>query len=250
MKNFMLGDCLDLMKDIPDGSVDMILADLPYGTTQNAWDSVIPFEPLWKQYWRVCKPTAAIVLTASQPFTSALIMSQVQHFKYCWVWNKVNKFTGFLDANKKPMLDYEDVAVFYKKQCTFNKQLREGKYISHQTTGNRNTPSYGKINILKNVGKEVDGLNPKRIIDFPSHSTTKSLHPTQKPVALFEYLIKTYTNEGETVLDNSAGSGTTAIAAINTNRNWICIEKEKEYYDVAVDRIKKHMANKPAYEFG
>lgn len=230
-------DCFDAMKEIPDGVIDMILCDLPYGTTAAKWDSVLPLDKLWAEYWRVAKPNAAIILTCMQPFTSQLIISQIDNFKYCWIWDKVNKFTGALNAKIMPMLDYEDVAVFYKNQPIYNPQLREGKYITRHTTGNRNTATVGKSNHTPDVGREVDGLNPKRILSVEGHTTKKSFHPTQKPVPLFEYFIKTYTNENDLVLDNTAGGGTTAIAAINTNRKWVCIEKEKEYYDTSIKRI-------------
>lgn len=237
---FYQADTFDAMAKLPDNSIDMVLCDLPYGTTQCKWDAIIPFDELWKEYYRISKEAAPIVLTASQPFTSALIMSNVKDFKYCWVWNKVNKFTGSLNANRMPMLDYEDVAVFYRKQCVYNKQLRPGSYVTRHTNGDRNTDTVGKSSIKPDVGRKVDGLNPKRIIDFPSQTTKNIIHPTQKPVSLFEYFIKTYTNENAIVLDNTAGSGTTAIAAINTKRRWICIERDETYYNAAIDRIEKH----------
>jgi len=233
------GDCLEVMKEFPSGCVDMVLCDLPYGTTACKWDTCIPFAPLWDAYKRLCK--GAIVLTGSQPFTSALVMSNVEQFKYCWVWDKVNKFTGALNANIMPMLDYEDIAVFYETQPTFNKQLREGTYITRHTTGNRNTQSVGKSEYLPDVGREVEGLNPKRILSIPSHATIKLLHPTQKPIALFEYLIRTYTNPNMLVLDNCSGSGTTAIACENLNRRWVCIEQDEEYCTKSYNRIKQHV---------
>lgn len=232
---FWLGDCLELMKQIPSGSVDMILCDLPYGTTQNKWDSVIPFELLWAEYWRICKPNAAIVLTAAQPFTSALIMSQIDKFKYDWTWKK-EKGTGHLNAKKMPMRDKEDVCVFYREQCVYNPQFGVGvAYDGSKRVGKKQqTDNYGKYNAVRedNDGKRY----PKQIIEFNSVGRG-GIHPTEKPVELFEYLIKTYTNEGETVLDNTAGSGTTAVAAHNTGRRWICIEKEPAYYYAAVGRV-------------
>jgi len=236
---FWLGDCLELMKDIPDGSVDMILCDLPYGTTACKWDTVIPFEPLWKQYWRVAKPNAAIVLTASQPFTTALISSQIKHFKYEWIWDRVNHYTGALNSNFMPMKRHENVCVFVKKhKPTYNKQMRDGKpYVAKQTKGHGEHTVYGndrKGHTTINTGDR----NPCSIVEIKGDNKLESgLHPTQKPVALFEYLIKTYTNEGETVLDNCAGSGTTAVAAENTNRKWICIEQLPEYYNPACMRV-------------
>lgn len=238
-----LGDCLELMKDIPDGSVDMILCDLPYGTTACKWDNVIPFEPLWEQYWRVCKPNAAVVLTASQPFTSALVMSQVKDFKYDWVWDKIG-VTGFANAKKQPLRHLEDVVVFYKSFPTYNPQ---GLVRVNKT--NRNTVSVGGDTLrgdvkesanrgsLRTAGKEYiqEFSNyPKQLLTISRES---GLHPTQKPVALFEYLIKTYTNAGDTVLDNCSGSGTTAVAAINTDRRFICIEKDVEYYLKSLERV-------------
>lgn len=228
---FMLGDCLERMREIPDGSVDMILCDLPYGTTQNKWDAVIPFEPLWAEYWRVAKQGAAVVLTAAQPFTSALVMSQPKNFKYSWVWQK-EAGTGLLNAKKQPLRDHEDVLVFYRSQPTYNPQWGEGKPYK-QTKGGE-TDNYNPSGI---VVTESDGRRyPKTVLKF-SRDKDKS-HPTQKPVALFEYLIRTYTNEGMTVLDNCAGSGTTAIAAERSNRRWICIERDPEYFDKAVERVR------------
>lgn len=212
------GDCLELMKDIPSGSIDMILCDLPYGITQNKWDCIIPLEPLWSEYWRVVKPNTAIVLTAAQPFTSALIMSQVDHFKYDWVWQKP-KGTGFLNAKKMPMKDKEDIVVFYKKQSIYNPQFGQGKpYDGNKRVKNfKNSENYGRY---KSVQEDNDGKRyPKQILNFPVVERG-TIHPTQKPVALFEYLIKTYTNPGDIVLDNCIGSGTTAVAAENTGRRW------------------------------
>lgn len=228
---FWNGDCLEIMQLIPDGSIDMILCDLPYGTTQNKWDSVIPFEPLWREYWRIAKRNAAIVLTAAQPFTSSLVTSQIDHFKYDWIWRK-EKGTGHLNAKKMPMRDKEDVLVFYKEQSVYNPQMNEGNPFGNKR--GRNTESYGNH---KEENNENNGTRyPKQVIEFNSVGKG-GLHPTQKPVALFEYLIRTYTNPGETVLDNCAGSGTTAIAAERTGRRWICIEKDMAYYLGAVGRV-------------
>jgi site-specific DNA-methyltransferase (adenine-specific) len=227
---FYLGDCLEVMKEIPDGVVDMILCDLPYGTTQNKWDSIIPFDELWKQYWRIIKPNGAIVLTAAQPFTSALVMSAIDNFKYNWTWQK-GKPTGHLNAKKQPMRETEDICVFYKHQCTYNPQntIPTNKQVKRTNRGN-----YG--NCSKETTQTVTGY-PTTIISFKSET---GFHPTQKPVELFEYLIKTYTNEGELVLDNCAGSGTTAIAAENCGRKWVCIEQLEEYANKAVERILNH----------
>lgn len=235
---FLLGDCLELMKDIPSGSVDMILCDLPYGTTQNKWDSVIPFEPLWEQYLRIAKLNAAIVLTAAQPFTSLLIMSKIEFFKYDWIWHK-SRPSGHLNAKKQPMKAHENVCVFYREQCAYNPQMETGKpnhvNAKPRTVGHSN--NYGK------QGKVVEEITnqkyPTTIKPFTVISPTDIKHPTQKPVALFEYLIKTYSNEGETVLDNCAGSGTTAIAAERTGRKWICMEKDQTYYNSAIRRVAR-----------
>lgn len=240
---FLKGDCLELMKDIPQGTVDLILCDLPYGTTSCAWDSVIPFEPLWEQYWRVIKANGAIVLTSAQPFTTALISSQIKHFKYTWVWDKIS-VTGFANASKQPLRHLEDVCVFYKKQPTYNPQgvqmasvVRKNSASQGGATLKGEHISNGKGS-LRTAGKE----HRQEFTNFPKQrieiSRETGFHPTQKPVALFEYIIKTYTNPGEIVLDNTAGSGTTAIAAENTKRQWICMEQNDEYYEKAVERVK------------
>lgn len=224
---FWLGDCLELMARIPDGSVDMVLCDLPYGTTQNKWDSIIPFGPLWGQYWRICKPNAAVVLTAAQPFTSALVMSQVDRFKYDWIWQK-GKPTGHLNAKKQPMREKEDVLVFADGQTVYNPQ---GTRPTNATIKRTNRGNYGECS--RTTVQTVTGY-PTNIISFNSET---GFHPTQKPVALFDYLIRTYTNPGDLVLDNCAGSGTTAAAAEQTGRRWLCIEREPAYYYGAVGRV-------------
>ena len=233
--NLMQGDCLELMKSIPDASVDMILCDLPYGTTQNKWDSVIPFEALWAAYLRICK--GAVVLTAAQPFTSALVMSNPPLFKYDWVWQK-EKGTGHLNAKKMPMRDKEDVLVFYAKQPTYNPQFAEGEpYSGSARVGKRSqTSNYGKYEAVR---EDSDGKRyPKQVLRFGSVGRG-GIHPTQKPVALMEYLIRTYTNEGMTVLDNCAGSFTTGIACLNTGRRFIGIEKDPEYFRIGSERMHK-----------
>lgn len=229
-----LGDCLEGMKHVPDKSVDMILCDLPYGTTACKWDTIIPFEPLWEQYERIIKDNGAIVLTAAQPFTSALVMSNPKLFKYDWIWRKP-KGTGHLNAKKQPMRDKEDILVFYKQQPLYNPQFSEGKPFANKR--GRNTDSYG---LHGDVNYENHGYRyPKQVLEF-GVVERGTIHPTQKPVELFEYLIKTYTNEGETVLDNCMGSGTTAIACINTNRNYIGFEKGETYHSLATERVRKH----------
>lgn len=239
--NLLHGDCLELMKDIPDGSIDMILCDLPYGTTACKWDTIIPFEPLWEQYERIIKDNGAIVLTASQPFTSAVVMSKPKWFKHAWVWDKVTA-RGHLVAKHRPMQQTEDILVFSKKGKRVNYYPIMIKRPEDKIEV-RKTREYGRTEIMGGKKgqlseKVYDEWYPKNILTFSNaKSSTKSIHPTQKPVALFEYLIKTYTNEGETVLDNCAGSFTTAVACDNTNRNWICIEKEEEYCNIGLTRV-------------
>jgi site-specific DNA-methyltransferase (adenine-specific) len=237
MKNqVILGDCLEVMKLIPDKSIDAIISDLPYGTTACKWDTIIPFEPLWEQYKRIIKDNGAIVLTASQPFTSALVMSNIKMFRYSLVWDKVNKYTNAFNANRMPMKRHEDILVFYKKLPTYNPQYRKGVPYT-------NTRPKGKGEVVGGQGKSTtlnistgEKAYPGSVIAVEGQ-THISLHPTQKPVALFEYLIKTYTNEGDLVLDNCAGSGTTGVACKNLNRNFILIEKEQEYIDIINERL-------------
>jgi site-specific DNA-methyltransferase (adenine-specific) len=224
------GDCLELMKDIPSGSVDMILCDLPYGTTQNKWDIIIPFEPLWMQYWRIAKSNAAIVLTSAQPFTSAIVMSQITKFKYDWSWNKTAA-TGHLNAKIQPMRNHEDILIFGNK-IHYNPQ---GLTPYNKMTRRGNNGTNFNVSGTKNFQENTN--YPRSRIEFANDG---KLHPTQKPVALFEYLIKTYTNEGALILDNCIGSGTTAIAAENTGRKWIGIEKEFKYYSAAFERVCLH----------
>lgn len=234
----MFGDCLERMKEIPDGSADMILCDLPYGTTQNKWDSVIPFDALWEHYWRVLRPNGAVILTAAQPFTAALIMSQVGSFKYQWVWEK-SQAVGHLNAWKQPMRKHEDICVFYQKQPTYNPQITDKpkENIRPQTGRTKTTNNYGKheLNVFK---CPPDKSMPSSVLKFAN--AQKTVHPTQKPVALMEYLIRTYTNEDDTVLDNTMGSGTTGVACRNTNRKFIGIEMDPTYYGIACGRILTH----------
>ena len=231
------GDCLEIMPLLEP--VDMILCDLPYGTTACKWDTVIPFEPLWVQYKRLIKDNGAIVLTASQPFTSALVMSNVQMFKYEWIWEKTRK-TGFPNANRQPLRNYEDVLVFYERQCKYNPQNLVRKDVPKKVK--RNKPKNDTVNAGENDGslckeyvQEFENY-PSQILKIASEGNTT--HPTQKPVALFEYLIRTYTNEGDTVLDNCAGSGTTAIACMKTNRKYVMVEQEEKYCEIAAKRIE------------
>lgn len=240
---FWQGDCLELMADIPDGSVDMILCDLPYGTTACKWDTVIPFEPLWEHYWRVAKPNAAIVLTASQPFTTALISSQIDRFRYEIIWFK-HQATNPSFAKTGILKVHENVAVFYRKSPVYNPQFEYGKVYSRfeSRIGKKVGEVYGHGMPSAHKGNPDGRLYPTSALYFPGNSGSGGdegkFHPTQKPVELFEYLIKTYTNPGEMVLDNCAGSGTTAIAAERTNRKWICIERDEEYYEKACERVK------------
>jgi site-specific DNA-methyltransferase (adenine-specific) len=226
-----LGDCLEVMQTIADKSVDLILCDLPYGTTACKWDSVIPFEPLWAQYRRIAKPNTAIVLTASQPFTTALIASNLKDFRYCWVWNK-KKATGHLMAKKQPMRLTEDVAVFCQKTPIYNPQYSFGEPYKGTSRANSGEV-WGGVGGKRN---DNDGRRyPKNLIEFSFEH--KPVHPTQKPVALMEYLIRTYTNEGDTVLDNCMGSGTTGVACANTGRKFIGIERDPSYFAIATNRI-------------
>jgi DNA modification methylase len=235
-------DCLEGMKKIKDKSIDMILCDLPYGTTQCKWDTIIPFEPLWEQYERIIKNNGAIVLFGCEPFSSHLRISNLKLYKYDWVWDKV-KGTGFLNAKRQPMRNHELISVFYKKQCFYNPQ---------KTTGHKNKKSFRRKDLQTDVyGTMNNDYNyesteryPRSIQVFSTDTQNSSLHPTQKPVELCEYLIKTYTNEGETVLDNCMGSGTTAIACINTNRNYIGFELDENYYNIANERIENHKQSK------
>ena len=234
----MKGDCLERMEEIESGSVDMVLADPPYGTTACKWDSVIPLEPMWEQLKRVIKPNGAIVMTASQPFTTTLIASNMKMFKYCWYWNKVLP-RGHLNAKKQPLRVIEDVVVFYSKPPVYNPQKTKGHKRKVART------RYNKAGLGEQVyGKEdrdtfydSDERHPNGLIEFSTANQQGKTHPTQKPVALMEYLIKTYTNEGETVLDFTMGSGTTGVAAKNLNRKFIGIELDQEYFKIAQERI-------------
>lgn len=223
----ILADCLDAMRALPDASVDMVLCDLPYGTTRNKWDSVIPFDRLWSEYRRVCQ--GPIVLTASQPFTSLLVVSALDLFKYAWVWEK-SAATGHLNAKRMPMKLHEDVLVFAVGDQVYNPQgLVPHNKVTRRGSNGGNFGASGKANFQEWTNY------PRSIVHFPHEG--KAVHPTQKPVALMEYLIRTYTNEGDTVLDNTMGSGTTGVACENTGRRFIGIERDPTYFDVAVGRI-------------
>ena len=223
------------MKDIPDGSVDMILCDLPYGTTQNKWDVIIDFDSLWSQYSRVIKAGGAIVLFCDGLFTAKLVMSNPKMWRYNLVWDK-QRGCDFLNANVKPLKSHEDIAVFYKKKPAYNKQYWYSTPYKPTKNGSL-SDNYGDRGTAWTESK--DGRrNPLTILSFPRDSDKK--HPTQKPVALLEYLIKTYTNPGETILDNCMGSGSTGVACLNTGRNFIGIELDEKYFSIAKDRIENH----------
>ena len=231
------GDCLELMESIPAGSIDAIITDPPYGITACKWDSVIPFDLMWEQLNRIIKPNGAIVLFGSEPFSSALRMSNIKNYKYDWVWDKV-KGTGFLNAKKQPMRNHETISVFYKKQCTYNplktkghnkKEAFKGKHLQTEVYGTmKNDYSYSSTERF-----------PRSIQVFSTDTQNISFHPTQKPVELMEYLIKTYTNETETVLDFTMGSGSTGVACVNTFRNFIGIEMDENYFNIATKRIEE-----------
>ena len=235
-------DCLEGMKKIDDKSIDMILCDLPYGTTQNKWDTVIPFDKLWEQYNRLVKDNGVIALCCVEPFTSMLIMSNLKNFKYKIIWEK-SKATNFLNAKKQPLRKYEEVAIFYKKPPTYNPQMKQGEAYNKGIRKDQLTGSYGDF---KPVEVKSDGLRyPNDVLYFKTaESEGKVIHPTQKPISLCEYFINTYSNECETVLDNCMGSGSTAIACINTNRKYIGFELDSTYFDLAENRIKEHTPNK------
>ena len=237
-----LGDCLDLMKDIEDKSIDMILCDLPYGTTACKWDTIIPFEPLWEQYKRIIKDNGAIVLTASQPFTSALVMSNPDMFRYELLWIK-EQGTGNLNSNKIPLKQHENISVFYKSLPLYNPQMTEGKPYTIKRQKNTNV-IFGKTGTKDGYKTKNKGERYPTSTLYFNRELKNRYHPTQKPVPLFEYLIKTYTNEGDLVLDNCMGSGTTAIACINTGRNFIGIEKDEEYFNIAQKRVKEAQGQK------
>ena len=241
------GDCLEVMKQIPDGTVDMILTDPPYGTTACKWDSIIPLEPMWEQLKRVIKKNGAIVMTASQPFTTTLIASNMKMFKYCWYWKK-SKPNGWQHSKNKPMTTVEDVCIFSHAPMGHRSQLGENR-MEYNPIGVKDSGvkiisevTHGRTMGARpnQVGKSYESKTgfPHNLLVFPSVIGAKAIHPTQKPVALMEYLIKTYTNESETVLDFTMGSGTTGVAAKNLNRSFIGIELDENYFNIAKERIK------------
>ncbi len=228
------GDCLKVMKKIPDKSIDMILCDLPYGITQNQWDKIIPLDDLWIEYKRIIKENGVVVLFSQMPFTAELVSSNLKQFKYMWIWYK-HYCRNFLNAKKQPLRTTENICVFYDKQCTYNPKMRKGKFRQKNNSTNQKG-CYGKYGALK---YKNDVYYPTDILDFAGVPNSELQHPTQKPIDLLEYLIKTYTNKGETVLDNCMGSGSTGVACVNTNRSFIGIELNENYFSISKDRIEK-----------
>ena len=238
------GDCLEIMPTLEAGSIDAIITDLPYGTTACKWDSIIPFEPMWCEVKRVLKPNGVFVTTASQPFTSALVMSNPKWFKYEWIWDK-RKSSGALNADIAPLKTHENIVVFCRGTSTYNKQMRQGKPRTDKASFIPNGDIRQDKRSVYRQYKNKSGLyNPVSILDVSNANQRDKIHPTQKPIALYEYLIRTYTNECETVLDITMGSGTTIIAAELTGRNSIGIEKDPDIFKTAQDRIL-HMCDAP-----
>lgn len=245
---FYCMDCFDGMAQIDDKSIDMILCDLPYGTTQCSWDAIIPFEPLWAEYKRIIKDNGAIVLFGMEPFSSYLRLSNIEMYKYDWIWDKV-KGTGFLNAKKQPMRNHEVISVFYKNQCKYNPQMTRGhKFKKSVRKKELQTDIYGE---MKNDSVyESTERYPRSIQVFSSDTQNSSFHPTQKPIALCEYLIKTYTDEGELVLDNCAGSCSTGIACHNTGRRFIGFEKDEFIFEMANRRLEDHKSQMTLFDLG
>jgi site-specific DNA-methyltransferase (adenine-specific) len=231
------GDCLEVLPSLPDSSIDLICTDLPYGTTCGKWDTIIPLDKLWEQYLRVTKPTAAIVLTASQPFTSVLVMSNQALFRHEWIWIK-NRGSNFANTVREPMKEHESILVFSRGKWTYNKQMQErtgsgGDRVKYDVAFKTSSENYGKF-----IGKEAKKLPALRVPStWQKFNTEVGLHPTQKPVALMEYLIKTYSNEGDVVLDSCMGSGTTGVACTTLGRHFIGIEKDDAFYNISKNRI-------------
>ena len=242
-------DCFDGMSQIDDKSIDMILCDLPYGTTQCSWDVVIPFEPLWTEYKRIIKDNGAIVLFGMEPFSSYLRISNIKMFKYDWIWDKV-KGTGFLNAKKQPMRNHEIISVFYKRQCKYYPQMTENheRKTSLKKRNHPQTKVYGKMDKVTYYDSTV--RYPRSIQVFSTDTQISSIHPTQKPVALCEYLIKTYTDAGDLVLDNCAGSCSTGIACHDSGRRFIGFEKDKWIFERANKRLDEHKAQMNLFDIG
>lgn len=241
MVDLRFGNCLGIMQKIPSKSIDMILCDLPYGITKCSWDKPLDLEILWKQYEQIIKDNGVIALFGIEPFASQLRLSNSKWYKYDWVWEKTQA-TGHLNANKQPLRAYENILIFYKKQPTYNPQKTTGHTAVHSYTkyieAQNNTQLYGRMNKQLSGGGNTDRY-PRNVLRYASDKQKIKLHPTQKPVALLEYLIKTYTNENETVLDNCMGSGSTGVACINTNRNFVGIELDEKYFKIAKERIER-----------
>ena len=233
------GDCLIEMDNIPDKSVDMILCDLPYGTTSNKWDVIIPFDKLWSQYDRICKDNAIIALFGSQPFSSMLVCSNTKMFRHEWIWIK-NQGSNFANTVREPFKEHETILIFSKGKWTYNKQMQERSEgglsrAKYNVKFDSNSSNYRKFDL-----REENKISELRVpSSWQKFNVERGFHPTQKPIALLEYLIKTYSNEGDTILDNTMGSGSTGVAAVNTNRNFIGIELNKEYFDIASNRISE-----------
>ena len=239
------GDCLELMKNIRDKSIDCIICDLPYGvTSKNKWDTIIPYEPLWKEYKRIIKDNGPIILFGQDKFTAKTMLSNEKMHRYNLIWNKVLT-SGFLNAGKMPLREHEDIMIFYKKLPTYNPQFTEGKPLhgmgkKFKKVKNNNN-NYNDFNSCNNPSANREGDTkkyPKSILTFPRPASSKMLHPTEKPIELLEYLIKTYSNENDVILDNCMGSGSTGVAALNTNRRFIGIELDEKYFDIAKDRLE------------
>lgn len=234
------GNCLELMDNIEDKSIDLIICDLPYGQTSNKWDSVLPLDELWIHYNRVIKDNGCIALTAKGKFMHQLISSNLDMYRYEWIWNK-NKGANFAHVKRMPLNVHEYILIFYKKQPTYNPQMIDGKpYVQKRA----NTNAVGIADNIQRFDGKSDGKRyPKTILEVEGMAQRHIVHPTQKPVSLYEYLIKTYTNEGDLILDNCSGSGTLAVASVNTNRNFICIEQDEEYWKDSIERLEIHKNN-------
>lgn len=236
-------DCIECMKEIDEKSIDLIICDLPYGQTNNKWDEIIPFKDLWREYCRIIKDNGAIILFGSGMFTALTMLSNRKMWRYNLVWKKGDRISGFLNSRKMPLRNHEDIMVFYKKLPTYNPQFTEGNPT--HSNGNKlhklKNNNYGKYNEIINKRNGCTLKYPKSVLNFDRPHPP--IHPTQKPVELYEYLIKLYTNEGEIVLDNCSGSGTIAIAALNTKRHFIGIENNKEYFDLSIKRIEQYLRN-------
>lgn len=236
------GDCLEVMKDIPDHSIDMVLADPPYGVLNrqnpnSKWDSIIPFEPLWEEYRRITKPNAAIILFAQGMFTAKLMMSNPEWWRYNLIWKKGNRVSGFLNANRQPMRNHEDICVFSSGQTTYNPQYTLGNVNHHRGAGSPKTQRcYGKLKQMPTT--YTNKKYPISVLDFEKEHG-KQWHQTQKPISLLAYLLRTYSDCGETVLDNTMGSGSTCVAAVLTDRKYIGIERDDKYYEIACERVKQ-----------